>query len=350
MKMMKKTLILSLILILSLGLFACGEKNEPTPQAPKEKAEVVKEEAKEETKPEEKETAPKEETKSLFPLTVTDDKGREITLEKMPKKVAALSGTTLYIYGLTGGTPIAGPSLSKNAPKPEGLGEIVELGHMANMDVEKLISLNPDFVLLQSMQAKLIPVLEENNIPYYYFNAKSLEEIKEKIMVFSKFSDHEEKAKEIIQKMDANIEATLAKISGKEMPQIAIMHVTGRGLSLKLSNSIAGDCAKMLGLKNITEGLTPEKMGMDSVTFDLEMLVAKNPERIFITSMVSQDENVEEVLKKHLQDSTAWSSLDAVKNGKVHYLPQSHFLFNPVDHYDEAIEMMAKDLWPEAFE
>lgn len=284
-----------------------------------------------------------------YPLTITDDRGNEIVLEKAPERVVPLSGTTLYTFAIAGGKPIAGPTLSKTAPDPGGLEGIERLGHMANIDVEKLIGLNPDFVFIQAMNEKLVPVLQENKIPYYYFGAKSYEEIKAKIREFSMIAGDAQVGEDVVARMEKSIEEIKGQVPAHEEMKIAIVHVTGNGLSLKLSNSIAGDVASMLSLKNITEGLAPEKMGMDAVTFDLEMLVAQDPHAIFITSMVSADQNAEEVLKGHLKDSSAWALLTAVSEDRVFYLPQSHFLFNPVDRYDEAVKIFAKSLWPEAF-
>lgn len=284
-----------------------------------------------------------------FPLTFVDGKGNQITLQKKPETVIPLTGTTMYLYTLTGGQAVAGPSLSKRAPRAEGTPDYAELGHMANINIESLITHEPDLVIMQSMQAKLIPMLEENNIPVMFFAAKTYQEIQDQIKLFASINDNAEKGEEIIKTMDKNIADTLAKLPAERNKKIAIVYVAGSGITLKLNNSIAGDAASIIGFDNITKDLLPEKMGMDSTPFDLEMLVAENPDVIFVTSMVSADDNVADVLTGHLEDSTAWAELDAVKNGNVHYLPQSHFLFNPVDRYDEAVEMMAKHVWPELF-
>lgn len=346
---LKRFSALMIALALTLGLFGCAGAPATTAAPTTEASTASAATTAEVTTAAESTAATTEADASVFPLTFTDDKGTEITLETKPEKVAALSGTTLYLYTLTGGKVIAGPSLSKAAPRAEGTPDYPELGHMANINVEELVTLEPDFVILQSMQTKIIPVLEQNGIPYMFFSAKTLEDIKAQILLFSKINDRPARGEEIVKALDKRIAETLEKLPENREHKIAIVYVSGRGISLKLPNSIAGDVARIIGLKNITEGLTPEKMGMDSVPFDLEMLVEENPEFVFVTSMVSADEKVEDVLLKHMQDSSAWSSLDAVANGKMYYLPQSHFLFNPVDQYGDAVKIMAEYLWPEAF-
>lgn len=349
---MRKILILILAVIMLFSVVACQEKK--SDKEIKSKAEVEtkaeKEKNTEKEKKVETKAEPKESKSTVYPFTFKDAKGRDVTIDKKPEKVIPLTGTTLGLFSKVGGKAIASADLSDNAPKPDYYSEIEHLGHMASIDVEKLVSLSPDFVMVQGMQAKILPVLEQNNINYLFFGAKTYKEVQDSIKLFAKINDSNDIADEIINKMDAKKEEIIAKLPSNDERKIAIVYVTGRGISLKLSNSIAGDVANLLGVKNITEGTKPEKMGSDSTPFDLEAIVAANPDAIFVTSMIPSDEKIEDVLLKHIKDNDAWKAVPAIKNKKLYFLPQSHFLFNPLDKYPEAMEMMAKDLWPKAFE
>ena len=50
-----------------------------------------------------------------------------------------------------------------------------------------------------------------------------------------------------------------------------------------------------------------------------------------------------------MTENPAWQTVDAVKNGRVYYLPQDLFLLSPGIHYPDAVETMAKCVYPEAF-
>lgn len=342
---MKK--ILLLILSVTLIISGCGKTNEPTTVA--ENTTTTTTVASTTPTPTTETTTDAEIASTVYPFTFKDARGRDVTIEKKPERIIPLTGSTLAMLTLAGGEAIAAASLSDNAAKPDYYDNIEKLGHMANIDVEKLISLEPDFVIVQGMQSKILPILEENNINYMFFSARTYSQTVETLKTFSKIIDKNEVAQAVIEEMEASKQSVLDRLPKDSNKTVAIVYVSGRSISLKLENSIAGDVVKTLGVKNIVEGSEPQRKGSDSTPFDLESIVMQNPDYILITSMVSADKSVEEVLKKHITDNTAWNAVPAVAEGRVFYLPQSHFLFNPLDKYPEAMEMIAETLWPEEF-
>ena len=87
----------------------------------------------------------------------------------------------------------------------------------------------------------------------------------------------------------------------------------------------------------------------DAAPYSLETLVLQDPEAIFITSMGDVAE-AKAGMDSLMQDSPAWQTIAAVREGRVYYLPQDLFLLSPGIHYPEAVASMAKCLYPEAFE
>jgi iron complex transport system substrate-binding protein len=117
---------------------------------------------------------------------------------------------------------------------------------------------------------------------------------------------------------------------------------------VELDNSIAGNAAKMLGFVNIAQGTTAIQGKPEKAPYSIEVLVEKDPEIIFITSMGAQDK-IEKRLKADVQGNPAYSALTAVKNNKVYILPEDLFLTPPGLRYPDAVELMAKDVFPENF-
>jgi iron complex transport system substrate-binding protein len=54
---------------------------------------------------------------------------------------------------------------------------------------------------------------------------------------------------------------------------------------------------------------------------------------------------IEDKLKEDLMSNQAWAGLEAVRKGRVHYLPAEYFLYRPNDQFPEAFEYMAKILY-----
>ena len=80
----------------------------------------------------------------------------------------------------------------------------------------------------------------------------------------------------------------------------------------------------------------------------IETLVEQNPEIIFVTSMGKLDE-VKRGMEETIASNPAWQTIPAVKNGKMYYLSQEHFLLSPGIHYPDAVEEMAKLIYPDLF-
>lgn len=54
-------------------------------------------------------------------------------------------------------------------------------------------------------------------------------------------------------------------------------------------------------------------------------------------------------MMENVESNPAWQTLPAVKAQKVYFLPQELFLLSPGIHYPEAVETMAKLVYPEKF-
>ena len=147
--------------------------------------------------------------------------------------------------------------------------------------------------------------------------------------------------------MDNKIAAVKAKIPQNKL-RVSIIHSTNQGLTVQLDKSIAGSIAAMLGWENVASGLSPLEKNPDAAPYSLETLVQQNPEILFVTSM-GQIDAIKASMAETMQNNPAWQTVGAVKTGKVFYLPQDLFLLSPGIHYPDAVETMAKCVYPEAF-
>lgn len=287
--------------------------------------------------------------KKQYPLTIKDDSGRTVTLEKKPEKIAAISGTILGPLYAVGGESIAKTDTKGGAPTPEGSKDLPAIGHVANIDVEKLVQLQPDLVLAQcGIHDKYKEVFEQNNIPYIMLEMKSYDDVVDKLQVLGDIVQNQDKSEELIKTLKTKVEYITKKLP-KEQKKVAILYVTSKDVSLKLNSSIAGNACEILNIKNIAEGEKPTKMGSDSTPFSMEKIVEQDPDMILVTTMVSSDEKAKETIKRELEGNPAWSGLKAVKEGKIKYLPQKYFLYNPGEKFYESIEYMAKAVYPEVY-
>jgi iron complex transport system substrate-binding protein len=60
-------------------------------------------------------------------------------------------------------------------------------------------------------------------------------------------------------------------------------------------------------------------------------------------------DKIEKRLQSDVQGNPAYAALTAVKNHKIYVLPEEMFLLTPGLRYPEAVQLMAKDVFPESF-
>ena len=286
----------------------------------------------------------KKETSVAF-ATIVDDLGREVTLAKKPERIVVTSASFLEPLHAVGGDVVGRPD-SKSTP--DWAKDKTSIGRVYNVDLEKLLACAPDLVIAnKGMNEKLLQPLEINKIPCVVVDMKNYEEVKNEVRIFSQITGEKEKGDALIRSMDEKIKAIADRIP-KEKRRVAILHSTAQGLSVQLDTSIAGSTAKMLGFENVASGMKALEGNPDAAPYSIETLVEQNPEIIFVTSMGKIDE-VKRGMEETISLNPAWQTIPAVKNGKMFYLSQEHFLLSPGIEYPAAVEEMAKQVYPELF-
>jgi iron complex transport system substrate-binding protein len=231
---------------------------------------------------------------------------------------------------------------------PDYAKDKASVGKVYQIDLEKVLACEPDLVIVnKGMNEKLVGSLEESGIKTIVVDMKSYDDVKNMVRIFSQVTGETVKGDELVKSMDDKIAAITKKIP-QDKHRVAILHSTNQGLTVQLDGSIAGSVTKMLGWENVASGETPLEKNPDAAPYSLETLVQQNPEIIFVTSMGKLDE-IKASMEQTIADNPAWQTLPAIQQGKLYYLPQDLFLLSPGIHYPEAVETMAKLVYPEAF-
>ena len=274
---------------------------------------------------------------------IKDDIGREVKLANKPTRIVVTSASFLEPLNEVGGTIVGRPDSKTNMP--EWAKDIASIGHVYNVDVEKVIACNPDLVIInKGMNEKLVSILDENKVPSLVIDMKSYDDVKREIKIFSQITGNIDKGKNLIDNMDSRIKEMIDRVP-KEKLRVAILHSTAQGLSVQLEGSIAGNIVKMFNWQNVAEGMTPLENNPDAAPYSMETLAQQNPEIIFITSM-GKIEEIKSNMQQTIETNPAWQSIGAVKSGKLYYLPQDLFLLSPGLKYPDAVEFIAKIIYP----
>ena len=281
-------------------------------------------------------------------VSIKDDMGRTVNLTKKPERIVVTSASFLEPLEAVDGADLVVGRPDSKTKMPAYAKSLPSVGKVYQVDAEKIIACNPDLVIVnKGMNEKLVDTLESNGIKTLVLDMKSYEDVKREVGILAQVTGAKDKGDALVADMDAKIQAVRDKIP-QDKRRVSVIHSTSQGLSVQLDGSIAGSIARMLGWDNVAAGTTPLENNPDAAPYSLETLVNQNPELLFVTSM-GELSTIKSEMDETMKTNPAWQSVDAVKQGRVYYLPQDLFLLSPGIHYPEAVEKMAKCVYPEVF-
>jgi len=280
-------------------------------------------------------------------LHIMDDNGRTVLLTKKPQRIAVLSTSFLDVLYGVGGEAIGRPSSKTFAmfPASQMAGE---LGFVYNINAEQLLSLQPDLVIgFQGIHEKLIPILESSKIPIIMLKMKTYDDVLAKIKLLGDIVGTQPTAQNIIDNMQMKMNGIMAKLPAHSK-KVVILHATAKNVTVELESSIAGNIAKMLRIKNIAVGSQSLDSDPEIAPYSLEKLVEGDADAILVVTM-GNVADIETRMKADIGSNPAWAGLRAVKNGQIFFLPSELFQLNPGIRFHEAVEYMAKVVYPEVY-
>ncbi|WP_100407150.1 ABC transporter substrate-binding protein [Bacillus solitudinis] len=330
---MKQVKFWLMALFVAIFMVACGTTSEDAGQvADENQADQV----------EETDTIEMEEPENLYPLTMQDALGDEVTIEAKPERMVSLiPSITETIFALEQGEYVVGRTDWDNYP--EEVNEIETVGGM-DFDIEKVISLNPDLVLTHESGAHStadgMEQLRQAGITVLVVNsAETIEEVYESINLVGQATASQSKADELIEKMRATMEEFEKKAS--EIPEEDRMKVWVE-ISPDLYTSGQGTFMhEMITILNATNA-AEEQQGW--VQFTEEEAVAFNADVIITTYGGYEEEHPSETIKQR----SAWKDIPAVVNERI-YDVDPDTVTRPGPRLAEGVEHLAAAIYPEVF-
>lgn len=276
------------------------------------------------------------------PASFTDALGRSITLAKKPTRVAALLGSFADLWVLAGGELCAVADDAEDfGVKTNGL---IQLGGAHSPSLEQLLSADPDFVLGSSStpaHVNMCKSLEQAGIAVAYFDVDSFEDYLNMLKICTDITGKKENfevngiaiAKEI-QAIKANFQSL--RLSDKEKTVLVLRISSGLVKAKSSEGTILGEMLADLGCINLADSdafLTEQ--------LNLEYILKQNPRHILVVTM-GNEEKAKANFKTMMEENPAWSSLDAVKENRMHILEKRLFNQKPNARWAIAYETLAE--------
>lgn len=278
-------------------------------------------------------------------VTFTDALGRTVTVDA-PQRTAALLGSFADVWVLSGGTLCAAP---EDAWEDFGLSQddAVNIGGAHSPSLELLLSSDPDFVLASASTASNVEMkntLEAVGITVAYFDVDNFEDYLAMLEICTQITGREDLYHQNGLLLQQQIEAVKAAYAAREIPEAErrVLLIRASSSSIKAKGSrgtILGEMLSDMGCINIADSDTSLLENLS-----VEAVIRQEPYHIFVVTMGSNTEAAEGSLNRMIQENPAWSSLEAVRAGRIHMMEKTLFNLKPNARWPEAYEKLYETL------
>ncbi|NMC57045.1 MAG: ABC transporter substrate-binding protein [Eubacteriaceae bacterium] len=272
----------------------------------------------------------------------TDALGNKVTVSN-PARVISLFGSFTETWVLAGGNVIATTDDAINERKMN-LGSDVEIiGTVKAPDLEKIISLNPDFVILSAdiaSQVQAAETLKKAGINCAFFKVEHFTDYLNMLSILTDITGRKDLYKknglDIKEKIDSIISKT-EKMANS--PNVLYLRAYSTGVKSKGDDDMVGAMLKDLKAQNIAS-IYPSILE----NLNIEQIIIANPDYIFISTMGPESEAIDEA-KKSILTNQALQGINAIKNNHIYILDKDHFHYKPNARWAESYEILYEDLY-----
>ena len=347
--MMKKSGRILILLLLLLSVAGCAGQVEHengsagiSPEKPTAETAVLEEATAvpDETTAETVETAG-------FPIAYTDATGHESVITERPQRVAVLFSSYAEIWQLAGGTVdiTVGDSVSRGFAGEDAI--LCGEGAGLRLDLEQLVAAEPDLVIGTadlSAQVEAVEMMREEGVNGLLLREETFDDYLGILELFCRILGNGQAYIENGTAVGGQIDTLLETVDAEEREPVTYLLIrAGSGFastSIKTEeNHVACAMLTRLGAENVAteDGI---KVGELSV----EALLMMNPDVIFVVPQ--GDEAESRAFTESLFKEDGWCELDAVKEGRIHYLPKDLYGYKPNARWAEAYRYLDALLYP----
>jgi iron complex transport system substrate-binding protein len=276
---------------------------------------------------------------AAFPLTLTDDAGREVMLDADPERIVSLApSNTEIVCALDECAQLVG--VTDFDDYPAEVADIDKVVNQAQVDVEAVVAAEPDLVIAAGNELTPTPVIEqltELGLPVLTLYPETLDEIYADIELVGQALDRGDEASALVEDMEDRVATVEDAVSGLERPRAfyevsvfeGVIYTAGEGSFLASLITTAGG-----------EPITGDAL---STSIELEDLVAADPELILLGSATYDST----ITPESVAARPGWESMTAVVDGRI--VPINDIIVSrPGPRIVDGLEALAEAIHPDA--
>ncbi|MUJ27732.1 ABC transporter substrate-binding protein [Aliivibrio fischeri] len=255
---------------------------------------------------------------TTYPLHVVDGLGNTVILEKAPTKISSKTlFTDAVLLELVDKEQLSSLTDLANNPNYSAIKDILPKSvPLLALNVEMIIANRPDIVFAANWSdASKLAIIESAGIPVYRIQTpNTLKEVETEILRVGDIVNRRLAAERVIEDMQQRLQQEV--ILPKK--RLTALDYNPWGTSSG-QDSTWDEVLKQANLNNAIEGLVSDKYGQ--VPVSKEMVIALNPDILFIPAWVYGDEKGADKFKQNVLSDPSLQSVNAIKEGRVYQMP-----------------------------
>ena len=256
---------------------------------------------------------------------IIDDYGNKIEAKEYKKIIVTDPGVIEILFKIGGEKSIVAigkTSRSKIYPYDK-VDELVSIGNISNLNLEKVVEYKPDLIVVSSMMLRNVDAVKKMGYNIIVSNASSLDGILDTISVTGVISGKKEEAEKLRKECLIKLER-IEKENSKKTSKLkgAILFSTSPMIAFS-EDSIPGDVLKHLGVINIAANVPGQRPILSP-----EYILKENPD--FLAGAMSLDSP-----KQIIEASNVIPKTKAGKNNNIFILDSSLILRSSYRIFDE---------------
>ncbi|HET8587977.1 MAG TPA: ABC transporter substrate-binding protein, partial [Candidatus Limnocylindria bacterium] len=281
-----------------------------------------------------------ESSASVYPLTLTDDARRTVTLAARPERIVSLAPSNTEIVCAVGACD-ALVGVTDFDDYPAQVKDVPKVVIQAVPDVEKIVAARPDLVLAagnQQTPQAVIDRLIELKLPVLVLYPAFLDGVYADLTLVGRAVGREAAADSLVGQMRDRVEAVRTRVADASRPRVfyeisvyqGVIYTAGKDSFLASLIETAGG-----------QPITGDATGV----IQLEDLVAADPQLILLGDAAYEPR----VTPQQVAARAGWGGLTAVRQSAVKPMPDDEIVTRPGPRIVDGLETLARAIHPELF-
>lgn len=269
---------------------------------------------------------------------LVDHAGRLVDVPGNPRRVISLAPSiTEMVFAVDRGDRLAG--VTEFSDYPYDARQIQSVGSYVSLDLEKIVSLNPDLCIAikDGNPLSVIKRLGELDIPVYAVDPRDMDSVIGALRDIGILLGAEKQAGRVIADMKERMDKVRGKISGTSQRPGVFFQIGADPVVSAGSDTFIHELITMAGGRNLASG------HKGYPRFSTEEVLALDPEIIIVTSM-----NRQGAFDRVVEKWKRWNDLAAAENDRI-YLVESDLVDRPSPRLIKGLEELARLIHPDQF-